>query len=136
MKVKYNNAQHRQYLEMTDTVGRNWLNVFEGDTDFYSATYWDLLTEIWRAGKPVRKTDALRYMTAIKSAHTASKYIESSLQKGFLVETDNPSDARSKLVSLSPEIRGRLDEFFDGAVGSVRRANRAINEIGPSPEDP
>jgi len=134
--VKYNNAQHRQYLEMTDTVGRNWLSVFEGDTDFYSATYWDLLTEIWRADKPVRKTDALRYMTAIKSAHTASKYIEFSLQKGFLIETDNPRDARSKLVSLSPEIRERLDAFFDGAVGSVRRANRAINEIGPSPEDP
>lgn len=134
--MKYNNAQHKQYLEMTDIVGRNWLSVFKGDTDFYSANYWDLLTEIWRAGKPVRKTDALRYMTAIKSAHTASKYIEFSLQKGFLIETDNPSDARSKLVSLSPETRGRLDEFFDGAVGSVRRANRAINEIGPSPEDP
>ena len=134
--MKYNNAQHKQYLEMTDNVGRNWLNVFKGDTGFYSATYWDLLTEIWRAAKPVRKTDALRYMTAIKSAHTASKYIESSLQKGFLIETDNPRDARSKLVSLSPDIRERLDDFFDDAVGCVRRANRAINEIGPSPEDP
>ncbi len=136
MAAKYNNAQHLQYLEMTDNVGRNWLNVFEGDTDFYSAAYWDLLTEIWRAGKPVRKTDALRYMTAIKSAHTASKYVKFSLQKGYLIEASNPKDARSKLVSLSPETRQRLDSFFDDAVGCVRRANRAINEIGPSPEDP
>ena len=75
-------------------------------------------------------------MTAIKSAHTASKYVKFSLQKGYLIEASNPKDARSKLVSLSPETRQRLDSFFDDAVGCVRCANRAINEIGPSPEDP
>lgn len=136
MTTKYNNAQHRQYLELTDSVGRNWLAVFEGNTEFYSAAYWDLLTEIWRANGPVRKTDALRYMTAIKSAHTASKYVDFSIQQGILLEADNPDDARSKLISLSPEMREKLDDFFDAAVGEVRRANRAIDEKGPSPETP
>ena len=67
MAARYSRAQRKQYLEMADNIGRNWMDVFQGDTDFYSAAYWDLLTEIWRADKPVRKTDALRYMKAIYS---------------------------------------------------------------------
>ncbi|NKB57763.1 MAG: hypothetical protein GKS00_15670 [Alphaproteobacteria bacterium] len=136
MALKYNNAQHKQYLEMIDGVGSSWVDVFRGDTEFYSAAYWDLLTGIWRAKGPVRKTDALRYMTAIKSAHTASKYVDFSIKQGILHETENPDDARSKLLTLSDDMRERLDTFFDFAVGAVRRANRSIDETGPSPEAP
>lgn len=129
MGASYSRAQRKQYLEMTDNIGRSWLNVFQGDTDFYSAAYWDLLTETWRADKPVRKTDALRYMKAIKSAHTASKYVETSIKKGFLIETDNPEDARSKLLSLSPDIRQRLDLFFDTAIDNVERSSQAVRDL-------
>jgi len=136
MALKYNNMQHKQYLEMIDGVGHNWVEVFKGNTDFYSAAYWDLLTSIWRVDGPVRKTDALRYMTGIKSAHTASKYVDYSIRQGILLETENPDDARSKLLTLSDDMRQRLDSFFDAAVSRVRRANQAIDEKGPSPEDP
>ncbi len=136
MALKYNNAQHKQYLEMIDGIGHRWVEVFEGNTQFYSAAYWDLLTGIWRADGAVRKTDALRYMTAIKSAHTASKYVEHSIKEGILIESDNPDDARSKLLVLSEDMRGRLNSFFDSAVGRVRRASRAIDEEGDSPKDP
>ena len=136
MALKYNNAQHKQYLEMIDGIGHRWVEVFEGNTQFYSAAYWDLLTGIWRAAGAVRKTDALRYMTAIKSAHTASKYVEHSIKEGILIESDNPDDARSKLLVLSEDMRGRLNSFFDSAVGRVRRASRAIDEEGDSPKDP
>ena len=136
MALKYNNAQHKQYLEMIDGIGHRWVEVFEGNTQFYSAAYWDLLTGIRRADGAVRKTDALRYMTAIKSAHTASKYVEHSIKEGILIESDNPDDARSKLLVLSEDMRGRLNSFFDSAVGRVRRASRAIDEEGDSPKDP
>jgi hypothetical protein len=136
MALKYNNAQHKQYLEMIDGIGHRWVEVFEGNTQFYSAAYWDLLTGIWRANGAVRKTDALRYMTAIKSAHTASKYVEHSIKEGILIESDNPDDARSKLLVLSEDMRGRLNSFFDSAVGRVRRASRAIDEEGDAPKDP
>ena len=136
MALKYNNAQHKQYLEMIDGIGHRWVEVFEGNKQFYSAAYWDLLTGIWRADGAVRKTDALRYMTGIKSAHTASKYVEHSIKEGILIESDNPDDARSKLLVLSEDMRGRLDSFFDSAVGRVRRASRAIDEEGASPKDP
>ena len=136
MALKYNNAQHKQYYELLDGIGHRWGEVFDGTTQFYSAAYWDLLTGIWRADGAVRKTDALRYMTAIKRAHTASKYVEHSIKEGILIESDNPDDARSKLLVLSEDMRGRLNSFFDSAVGRVRRASRAIDEEGDSPKDP
>ena len=42
--LKFNDDQRREYLNLTDQVGMKWLEVFEGDTEFYSAAYRDLLT--------------------------------------------------------------------------------------------
>ena len=133
---QYNDAQRREYLNLTDRVGMNWMEVFEGDQDFYSAAFWDLLTGIWRAGDPLRKTEALGLMKGIKSVHTAGKYLETAITRGIVVETDNPKDARSKLVALSVEMRKRLDGFFDAAVGALRDANRQVEEKGPLPKKP
>ena len=123
-------SRGRAYLAMTDAVGRHWLDVFAGNTRFYSAVYWDLLTALWRRDGPVRKTDALRFMTAVKSAHTAGKYIDEALAEGFLVETANPDDARSKLVALTPAMRARLDAFFEAAVAEMRAAARRVGDDG------
>ena len=120
MTLKYSAEQRKLCLNMTDKIGAGWVEVFQGDTEFYSAAYWDLLTNIWRQDAPVRKTDALRFMTGIKSAHTAGKYIDSALQRGILLEAENPQDARSKLVTLSPDMRDRLDQFFDRALDEVQ----------------
>ena len=118
--------ERRLYLAMIDQVGTAWIDVFEGDTEFYSAVYWDLLTEIWRSPGPVRKTDALKFMKAIKSAHTAGKYIDEAVRVGLIVESDNPRDARSKLLSLSPDMRERLDDFFDKALALVIETGQEV----------
>jgi len=119
---RYGRAQRLEYLRMIDAVGARWVAVFAGDTTFYSAAYWDLLTAIWGAGKPVRKTDALGFMKAVKSAHTAGKYVRDALAEGLIVETPNSADGRSKLVDLSPRMRRRLDAFFDAAVDQLKAA--------------
>ena len=134
MTLQYNCEQRREYLNMIDHVGQHWLKVFDDNTDFYSAVYWDLLTRIWKEDKPVRRTDALRFMTSIKSAATAGKYIDEAIQQGFLCEMSNPQDARSKLLILSTEMRTRLDAFFDEAISEVRLTNLSISEKGPLPE--
>ena len=126
MGRKYTVAQRRLYLNMTDAIGADWIKVFEGDTEFYSAAYWDLFTNVWRQESPVRKTDALRFMTGIKSAHTAGKYIDFALKNGVLEESENPKDARSKLIRLSTEMRDRLDGFFDSAVDQVQRMGATL----------
>jgi hypothetical protein len=135
MELKYNRTQRKEYLNMTGRIGLKWLEVFQGNTEFYSSVYWDLLTKIWETDCPVRKTDAMKFMTAIKSAHTAGKYVESAIQHGFIQETDNPEDARSKLLRLSPEMRERLDVFFDAAVGELRKSSQTINSIDAPPAE-
>ena len=129
MARSYNNAQRREYLHMIDRVGGAWLGVFGDDTEFYSANYWDLLTRLWRGERPVRKTDALGFMTAVKSGHTAGKYLERAIEQGFVVETGNPKDARSRLVSLSPDMRARLDGFFDTAVDEIGQTHTNLANL-------
>ena len=92
--LKFNDDQRREYLNLPDQVGMKWLKVFEGDTEFYSAAYWDLLTGLWRTNGPRRKTDALGLMKGIKSVHAAGKYLDTAIERGIIVETDNPQDAR------------------------------------------
>lgn len=135
-ELKYNAEQRREYLNMIDRVGRNWLEIFHDNTEFYSAVYWDLLTRIWKIDCPVRKTDAVKFMIGVKSPQTAAKYIENALRQNILHERDNPEDARSKLLVLSAEMKKRLDAFFDTAVSHLRRAEHEIRVKGPSPEEP
>ncbi len=126
MNLKYNPTQRMEYLNMTDRIGLNWLEVFQGDTGFYLAAYWDLFTRLWKSGVPVRKTDVLKFMVGIKSAQTAGKYIETALEKGLILEKDNPKDARSRLLELSPQMQERLDLFFDQAVDHLRDSHSKI----------
>ena len=134
--LKYNNDQRQEYLQLMDRMSVNWLAVFGGKEIFYSAQYWDLFKTIWRSERPVTKTEALRCMTGIKSAHTAGRYLETALAEGLLIEEDNPADKRSRSIRLSPDMKMRLDRFFDRAVRQLRIASRDLEVLGPSPEEP
>jgi hypothetical protein len=122
MPLTYDDAQRRAYLTFTDKVGAGWIRLFAGDTEFYSAAYWDLFTHLWRTAAPVRKTDAIASITGVKSPLTASKYIDTALKRGLIVERSNPDDARSKLLALSPQMRAQMDAFFDDAVDELKKA--------------
>lgn len=134
MDLKYTPDQRREYLNMIDRIGQSWMMVFSGNPEFYSAAYWDLFAGIWNQDRPVRKTDAIKFLKGVKSPQTAAKYLETSIEHKLLIEQDNPADARSKLVTLSPAIRQRLDAFFDGAVDEVRKTNNIVEAKGPVPE--
>jgi hypothetical protein len=108
-KLKYNEEQRREYMQLMGRMSVNWLDVFGGKEVFYSAQYWDLFTTIWRSERPVTKTEALKCMTGIKSAHTAGRY--------------------------SPGMKSNLDTFFDRAVSELRKSNKLIEVAGPSPEE-
>ncbi len=136
MALKYNGAQREEYLNMIGRVGGHWLDVFDGRPEFYSAIYWDLFTGMWMHKAPVKKTDVLGFMKAVKSPHTAAKYVDTAVRRGILIESDNPDDARSKLLALSPEMKQRLDGFLDAAVSEVRKTGPVLDVKGPSPEEP
>ena len=132
MDLQYNVNQRKEYLNMIDRIGAEWLGVFQGDAEFYQAAYWDLFTRLWKSGIPERKTDALKFMVGIKSAQTAGKYIETAIKKKLIIEKDNPEDARSRLLELSPQMKERLDLLFDRAVDHLRKSNSII-ESSQSP---
>ena len=134
-KLKYNEDQRQEYMQLMGRMSVNWLEVFGGKEVFYSAQYWDLFTTIWRSARPVTKTEALKCMTGIKSAHTAGRYLETAITEGLLVEEDNPEDKRSRLIRLSPEMKRNLDVFFDRAVSELSKSNKTIEVAGPSPEE-
>lgn len=115
----FSNDAHRHYLDLLAKLGGRWLEIFGGDTDFYAGHYWDLLTTLWEQREPMRKTDALACMKSVRSAHTAGKYLDIAITAGFVVESGNPRDARSRLVALSPDMRARIDAMLDDAVGRV-----------------
>lgn len=129
MKLTFSNDQHRAYMDFTDIILREWIEVFEGDTEFYDAAYWDLFTNMWRTRTPVRKTDALKFMTSIKSAHTAGKYLDMALKHGMILEQENPADARSKLLTLSEDLRQQLDAFFDLVIGQMQKTCKQIDSM-------
>lgn len=135
MSQNFSRDQRLSYLDMTIRFGMAWLEVFQDDTDFYSAAFWDLFTNMWRSDKPVRKTDAMGFMKGVKSAHTAGKYVDTAIEKGLLVESDNPEDARSKLIALTSDMRSRLDVYMDKATNEVLIARREIASLGPVPQE-
>ena len=61
-----------------------WLEVFEGDTEFYSATYWDLLTGLWRTDGPRCKDAPLNFGEARKMFT-----VENAKTYYFLVANDS-----------------------------------------------
>lgn len=123
---KFTPAQRREYLAMIDRIAVRWLDLFGGRSEFYSTVYWDLLARMWYAGEPVRKTDALRCITSIKSPYTAGKYVANALAQGLIEEVPNPGDRRSRLLRLSPSIREKLDGFFDEALSEVIKTSHVV----------
>ena len=118
-KHTFTHNQHREYLSLLDRLRDTWLEVFDGNRDFYQAHYWDLLAMMWWHEEPVRKTDALGFMTSVKSPHTAAKYIDVTVAEGFIEEVENPADGRSSLLSLAPHMRARMNDVLDGALGEL-----------------
>lgn len=126
--TEFNCEQRREYIRMTRNVLGDWLEVFGGDTEFYSTHYWDLLREIWYARKPVKVSEAVGFMVAIKSPYTARKYIQKLIDNGMLVECQNPDDDRSVLLSLSLEMKTKLDGFFDRTLEHLLDTAEKIKE--------
>lgn len=112
MAATYTREQHIECLMLLDRIRDEWIWLFEVDMRPCSAVYWELLTYLWVEIGSVRKTDALR---SIKSPHTAGKYVDVAVRKGMLEERKNPEDARSRLLTLAPQTKMRMDAFVLGS---------------------
>jgi hypothetical protein len=120
----YTDDERRRFVEALNALDAYWLKVFK--QDFYDMNYSDLFTELWRRNEPVTKMQACQFIHQLGS-QTSKKYIDRAIEMGYLVESPNPLDGRSKLIELSPEIHKGLAEVIDYAIGRFRDA---LNDIG------
>ena len=107
------------YLNMMDQANARWAGLMSAAPEMRSAPIWDLLTHLWRTGRPVRKTDAIKAMGSIRSPHTAAKHIDCAIKRGLVVETDDSLDKRAKKLMLSDTGRERMDRFLDACVDDL-----------------
>lgn len=114
--MKYTPQQHREFIKLTRKTGADWLDIFEGNTDYYASYYWDLLTEMWNVNKPMMVSDALKSMRSVKSPFTARKHLQKAIDGGIIMERKNPDDERSVLVELSESMRKKLDGHFERTI--------------------
>lgn len=128
--LKFTDCQHKKYLHFTRKLGNNWLEIFDGNTEFYCGPYWDILTEMWYADKPLMVSDALRFMRSIKSPFTARKYLQKLIDEKMVIETKNPKDERSILVSLSDDMKAKLDKHFDFTIEEMLESVKDIQIPG------
>ncbi|MDP8984193.1 MAG: hypothetical protein M3N97_03995 [Pseudomonadota bacterium] len=81
-----------------------------------------LFTELWlRDSALVTKSDAYDLVKGV-SLQTAMKYVNKAIADGYLEETENPADGRSRLLRMSPLLHDTFAQIID-------RANAAFSAV-------
>jgi len=113
--------RREHFLQALRELDDAWVSAFH-KTGFGDIYFSRLFTELWlRADDAVAKSDAYELVQGV-SSQTAMKYIRQAIAEGYLVEFDNPSDGRSRLIRMSPELR----EQFNGVID---RASEAFSKV-------
>ena len=120
MSRQPSDEDRRVFAQALKQVGLHWQTILQDD-EFHPLNYFDLFTEIWLKGAPVSKTDCYRFMPGV-SAQTAKKYVERAIARGHLLESANPQDGRSRLITLSPDLKTLLERNFDLTAQQLRKA--------------
>ena len=112
--------QRYRFVQALNRMDASWMEFLE-DKEVFDINYSDLFTGLWAAGVPVRKQEAVQFMRHL-GPQTGKKYLDRAIDRGQLKEVADPRDGRAKLIELSPDLRVRLERFFDHAIALFREA--------------
>lgn len=107
-------AARTRFLLALRELDDAWVEAFHraGFGDIYFSR---LFTELWlRDSVSVSKSDAYDLVKGV-SLQTAMKYVNKAIADGYLEETDNPADGRSRLLRMSPQLHDKFGQIIDRA---------------------
>lgn len=90
------------------------------DLGLNDLNYSDLFFQMWlRAESPLSKTGLYDFMPGI-SRRTAVKYVQDLIDRELLIEECGSEDRRIKYISLSLEVRAKLERYLDFAYENMK----------------
>ena len=113
--------RRKRFLIALRELDDAWVSAFHrvGLGDIYFSR---LFTELWlRGNDAVTKTDAYDLVQGV-SLQTAMKYVRQAIAEGHLEELENPGDARSRMIRMTPGLREQFNGVIDRASEAFGRA--------------
>ena len=127
----HDKATREAFLFYIDGLGQRWRGVFNRNSQAYvGSAYWNLFISLWKEPSPVKIADAGLYMPEVRSVSGSKSYIDRAIEDGYLV-TSGKDDSR--LIALSDEFRGRIDDFIDDCIVSFLISSKKLERISPPP---
>jgi len=122
---RYPDTRRRDFIDLINDTDQYWVEVM-GDRLFHDLNYYDLFTRMWlrlnndrdSPGGTVeafRKSELYQLMPNV-SQRTAIKYIQIAIDQGLLIERMDPGDLRSRRVTMSADLKRRIELFLDYSI--------------------
>jgi hypothetical protein len=111
-----------QFIQFLANIDDYWVEVL-GDKRFHDLNYYDLFTQMWLkintgSDDQFRKSDLYIFMPNV-SQRTAIKYIQVAIDHGLLIEHTDPEDLRSKQITMSQDLKQKIEKFLDHAISML-----------------
>ena len=156
---RYSDTRRRHFIDLLNDTDQYWIETM-GDRLFHDLNYYDLFTRMWlrlnngldshnnhnspsrRANSAesgvtqanataLRKSELYQLMPNV-SQRTAVKYVQIAIDHGLLIESIDPGDLRSRRVTMSPDLKRKIELFLDYSI-SVFDSLRPTRELANPP---
>ncbi|SEO54996.1 MarR family transcriptional regulator [Nitrosovibrio sp. Nv6] len=116
---KQTHANRLQFIQLLSITDQYWIDML-GNPRFHDLNYYDLFTQMWlrlNGGgcDTFHKSELYQLMPNV-SQRTAIKYIQIAIDHGLLLEQANPKDLRSRCVTMSTDLKQKIERFLDYSI--------------------
>ena len=130
MSRVYSEQQLDHYLAIMDRIAELWWQQFP-ERAVYSPGYWHLFMGLYKNRKhAITKGEAAEFLTAaqIKSPATRAKVIAGAIKLGYVSEQQSQVDKRANLVTMTPKLERKMQEYLSASLQAMSEALQSINK--------
>ena len=112
---RHSNTERRRFVQLINLTDQYWMDVL-GDELFHDLNYYDLFTKMWLKHDHIFHKSALHQLMPNISQRTAVKYVQIAIDHGLLTEHIDPQDLRSKRITMSADLKRKIELFLDYSI--------------------